>query len=135
MTEIIANMDDARLRTRIVNAIASKRGTWRIDVTRYRRRRSDRQNRYYWPCCVQPFGGFLRDQGEGVTDIEAHEMLKAKFLRKTVEVKGERVDITRSTTELDTAEFNEYLDKCAAWLADMFGFVMPAPADYHERDD
>ena len=134
MAEMIANMDDARLRSRIVNAIASKRGMWRIDVTRYRPRRSDRQNRFYWPCCVKPFGEFLREQGEAVTDQDAHAILKHKFLRKTVEAGGERVDITRSTTDLDTAEFNEYLDACAAWLADMFGFAMPDPADYHERD-
>jgi hypothetical protein len=136
MPEIIVNMDDAAKRTRIANRINDLRGMYRIEVTRYRRRRSDRQNRFYWPCMVKPFGDFLREQGEGVTDLEAHEILKSRFLRKTITdpKTGTMMDYTRSTTELDTAEFNAYLDMCSAWLANMFGFIMPDPADYHERD-
>ena len=131
---MIANLDDAKLRSKIVNSINSKRGMWRIAVTRYRPRRSDRQNRYYWPCFVQPLGEFLRDQGEPYTDNQAHAILKQMFLRQTVEINGERVDITRSTADLDTAEFNAYLDQCAAWLADSLGIIVPDPQDYYEPE-
>ena len=132
MPELIADLNDARKRTAIARRINDLRGVYRIEVTRYRPRRSDRQNAYYWPCMVHPFGSFLRDQGEEYTDQQAHELLKAKFLRKTVEIKGERLDVVGSTTELDTSQFNEYLDKVAAWLADMFDIIVPEPSEYRE---
>jgi hypothetical protein len=132
MPELIADLNDARKRTAIARRINDLRGVYRIEVTRYRPRRSDRQNRYMWPCMVQPFAQFLRDQGEEYTDQQAHELLKAKFLRKTVEIKGERLDVVGSTTELDTSQFNEYLDKVAAWLADMFDIIVPEPSEYRE---
>ena len=133
MPELVANLDDAVVRNKIASRIVQLRGMYRIEVTRYRPRRSDRQNRYYWPVFVKSFAELLRDQGESVTDGEAHEYLKHKFLRKTITAGGERQDITRSTTDLTTAEFNIYLDQCAAWLTDMFGIVLPAPGEYREK--
>jgi hypothetical protein len=105
-------------------------GPHRVEIVRYRARRTDTQNRYYWPCVVQPFADFLRGQGETITDEQAHDLMKAKFLTVTVtnsgtgEVIGERV---RSTTELNVDEFSEYLEKVIAWLADMFGIECPIP--------
>jgi hypothetical protein len=105
-------------------------GPHRVEIVKYRARRTDTQNRYYWPCVVQPFADFLRGQGETITDEQAHDLMKAKFLTVTVtnsgtgEVIGDRV---RSTTELNVEEFSEYLEKCIAWLADMFGIECPIP--------
>lgn len=112
-------------------------GEWRFTVCRYRKRRSDRQNRYYWPVFVGSFARFLRDQGENVTDLEAHEMLKHRHLKTTKVCKstGEAFDYVRSTTELTTAEFNEYLDRCAVFLAEYCGIVLPDPSDYHEKPE
>lgn len=135
MPELIIDMDDAVRRTQILNTLRALRGPWRLVWKRYRPRRSDRQNRYYWPCFVQPFAQYLRDQGEHLTELEAHEMLKHKFLRRSVEANGEHMEYTPSTTELDTGEFNAYLDACAAWLADFFGIVVPEPNEYRETTD
>lgn len=134
MGVLIADMSDGRLRGRIVRRIGELRGLYRVEVVRYRPRRSDRQNRYLWPCFVEPFGEFLRAQGEDLTDLEAHGLMKSKFLRKTVEVGGERMDVVRSTTDLDTAEFNRYLDQLASWLAEMFDIQVPEPRVYREVD-
>lgn len=137
MPETIVNMSDAKMKSRVLNRMRLLRGKYRIEVTKYRPRRSDRQNRYYWPCFVAPFAEFLRDQGEHVTDEEAHEILKHKFLRKTTiaPTTGEELEYVRpTTTTLTTSEFNEYLDRCAHWLADMFGIEIPDSTDYHERE-
>jgi hypothetical protein len=50
-----------------------------------------------------------------VSAEEAHEFLKAKFLvrRITNHETGEALERVASTTELDTAQFNEYLDNVA----------------------
>lgn len=134
MPEAIIDMSNARESSQFLNGLRRLRGKHRFEFVRYRPRRSDRQNKYYWPCFVVPFADFLRDQGEQVTDLQAHELLKHKFLRQTVVDKrtGEAMDYTRSTTELDTAEFNRFLDDCAAWLADMFGIIVPEPDAYRE---
>lgn len=66
--------------------------------------RSENQNRYYWL--------YLRviASETGYTDGELHSMFKGKFLTKEIkEVMGQKVRITRSTTELTKSEFAEYI--------------------------
>lgn len=128
MPEMIANMSDDALKARIINRIRQLEGRHRIDVTKYRPRRSDRQNRYYWPCIVKPFGDALREAGNDYTNHQAHEILKHKFLRRENinMATGEVLAFTESTANLDTSEFNEYLDRCAAWLAGL-GIEVPDP--------
>ena len=122
---------------RAIRIMQGMRGVRRISIMQFRPRRSDRQNRYYWPCFVNELGKYLREQGQPITDEEAHELLKVKFLRRPVyspstgELLGYAI---RSTTDLTTAEFNSYLDHCAAWLLDMFGIVVPDPSEYHEKE-
>ena len=59
------------------------------------------------------------------------------FLRESVaskstgEVFYERI---KSTTELNTEEFNRYLDQIGAWLFHNLGWPMPDPAEYHEKN-
>ena len=129
-------MSDPKKSTEFLNHVRRLKGVYRFDIRKYRPRRTDRQNSFYWPCFVHPFGQFLREQGQPVTDDEAHEILKHKFLKREVvdESTGEVMTFTGSTTKLDTKEFNEYLDNVAAWLHDFFGVVMPDPTDYHEQD-
>lgn len=112
-------------------------GTWRIQFTQYRPRRTDRQNRYYWPCFVSPFGDFLRKcdfeiAGSLITDLQAHGILKHKFLRQTLRspLTGEPWDVTLGTSALDVTQFNTYLDRCAAYLLTEFDIVVPEPRMY-----
>ncbi len=135
MHEHIIDLNNISQRSTFIELLRQLRGMYRITVVQYRPRRSDRQNRYYWPCFVASFGQFLRDQGESITDLQAHEMLKHKFLRRTfIDTNREPHDYTQSTGDLNTSEFNEYLDNCAAWLADTFGIVVPNADEYREQD-
>jgi hypothetical protein len=132
MNEYIVDMSDPHAKAVVLAALRGLQGRHRIEVKRYRARRTDAQNRLLWAAINAPFGDFLREQGESYTDEDAHCLLKQKFLRETIvnkdtgEVIGERL---RSTTELNTAEFSEYVEKCAAYLADMFGVVVHLPGD------
>lgn len=119
-------------------------GVHRVEIVRHRPRRSDRQNRWYHPCFVAVFGDYLRGQGFSVgddaheiTDDEVHMMFRMKFLTQSVFGARDGLhlgDFPRSTTELSTVEFNEYLDKIAAWLA-TFGIVVPEPGVCHEAEE
>lgn len=130
MDEQIVDFSQPRERAMFVSAINRLTGKHRITIVAYRKRRSDQQNKYYWPCFVAPFAQFLRDQGQDVTDLEAHEILKFKFLRKTAfnHDTGEAFDYTRGSSTISTLEFYDYLERVAAWLADSFDIVVPEAA-------
>lgn len=115
----------------IRSTLMSGKGSIRIEIMEHRPRRSDRQNRMYWPCIVEPFSDFLCEQGQFTTPEEAHELIKAKFLKKTKvnPVTGEQFEFAGSTTELNTREFSEFVEHSAFWLHDMFGIKTPSPDD------
>lgn len=135
MTEQIFNLDDPREKRMLLETIRVLAGTFRFSWCRHRKRRSDRQNRYYWPCFVQPFADYMREQDGNYTAEMAHETFKLMFLATTIIDKktGHRLTHVRSTTELNTLEFNEYLDNVAKLLADDFGFVVADPDLYREK--
>ena len=136
MTDLVVDFDDEAERKHLWEALRGLRGKNRITVKKYRPRRTDRQNRYYWPAFVHPFGQFLRDQGEEITDDDAHEILKMKFLRIVVQdAKAGPLECGRSTTALDVDEFNEYLDRCSHFLNEMFGIVTPEPEVYRTKQE
>lgn len=136
---IIDDLSNARVKARLIAAIGGMQGTWRVEMCRYRPRRTDRQNRYYWPCFVKPFADYLVEQGNEFDDAEdsAHEILKREFLSSTVTDRksGQVFTFQRSTTKLTTVEFNAYLDRCARMLAEECGIVVPEPNVFHEPPD
>lgn len=118
MKDRIVNLDNEREKNMLLQHVRSLRGMHRVSVKQYRPKRSDRQNRFYHPCIVAPFAEWAREQGNEITDEEAHEFLKAKFLTvEVVDKNGEIIGTTvRSTTSLDVKEFAEYVDKCIRFL-------------------
>ena len=135
MIDIVIDFSDDAERQMLWPKLRGLRGKNRITIQKYRKRRTDRQNRFYWPCFVHPLGEFLREQGEDLTDEDAHEILKLKFLRVVDnDDRAGELQCTRSTTKLDVAEFNDYLDRCAMWLNEMFGIIVPDPSIYHFKE-
>lgn len=135
MTDLIINMDEPRERAMIIDKVRNlSGGMFRFMIGKYRKRRTDRQNRFYWPAFVAPFADFMRSHGHAISDDDAHEILKYQFLRRSIiDRSGELMEYTRSTTSLDTQEFNQYLDQCAAFLANYAGIIVPEPDVYRER--
>jgi hypothetical protein len=136
MPERVINFDEPQERAKVAAGVQRLRGRWRITLVRYRPRRTDRQNRYYWPCFVIPFAEWLTEEwGEPHTPDDAHIEFKKLFLSKTMTNRhtGEVKVMLRSTTKLTTSEFNEYLDRCADHLAQFCGIVVPSPSEYHEQ--
>jgi ribosomal protein L39E len=80
---------------------------YRVELKEDRDNRSNNQNRYYWAVVIKT----LSDE-TGFTPEEMHEVLKRKFLKyNKVLPNGEQVGITMSTTDLDTKEFEEYMEQ------------------------
>jgi hypothetical protein len=99
-----------------------------VIVRRPRRSRTDQQNRWYWACVVG-----IPAEHFGYTVDEMHESFKYLFLRRPEEP-GKPVTM-RSTTDLSTKGFTEYVEKCRQWCAEQ-NIVIPDPdqVDYEEKE-
>lgn len=69
-------------------------------------KRTNQQNRYYWSMILP-----MVAQETGEDDVEKlHEYFKSKYLTTGIHVVlGERVRMTKSTTELSVEEFSKYI--------------------------
>jgi hypothetical protein len=94
-----------------------------ISVSKKRNPRSSNQNRYY-------FGIVLRQLSDetGNTVDEMHEIMKQKFLliEKCV-FNDEIYEITQSTTKLNTAEMEVYLEKIRRFASMELNIVILLP--------
>jgi hypothetical protein len=89
--------------------------------------RSDQQNKYYWGCVVQILSDEL-----GYTQEEVHEIIKDKFLCVRVPLKNPKGLeifgwIKKSTTSLDTKEWEEFMTKIREWASQVLGIWIPEP--------
>ena len=88
-------------------------------IRRRRRARSTRQCRYYWGVVVA-----MLAEACGYTPDELHDGLKWKFLRHQAE---SALPTVRSTTDLTTTEFEEFLETVRAWAATDLNVHIPLP--------
>jgi len=90
--------------------------------------RSDPQNKYYWGCVVETISNEI-----GYTRTEVHEMLKYKFLTSMEVIKNKRTGISylipkeKSTTCLDTKEFEKFLTETREWASMVLNIFIPEP--------
>ena len=102
-----------------------KDGEYRIEICKWRNKRSDLQNKYYWGGVIPILSEELGY--ENYEKEELHEILKAKFLKDFKNVGKERIDYSKSTTLLSTKEFMEYVDKIIRWAAQELNIYIPDP--------
>jgi len=98
-----------------------KDGQYIISVKKQNKERSTNQNAYYFGVVVAMIAKEI-----GYTPSETHEALKHKFLI----YEGDLLKI-KSTTELSTIEFEEFLTKVRVFSAEYLNIYIPLP---HETD-
>jgi hypothetical protein len=86
------------------------------------KQRSNNQNAYYWGVVVKMIADEIGEDTETV-----HELLKDKFNRSEIIIKGNPETVSKSTTELSTEEFNQYIEKIQIWAANFLGITIPDP--------
>lgn len=102
----------------------------------FRKDRSNNQNSYYWGVIVH-----LLSEHTGFGTDEMHEILKHKFLRRTIWVPTkhgtkEQSVIAESTAKLTTKQFEEYTSNIRQWASQDLGVFLPEPneVDYASTD-
>lgn len=101
-------------------------------IKKKKRMRSNGQNRYYWAIVVPNVLLGLRDAGfnEIRTKDDAHDIIKVKFLRYDIQnIMGEHIESFKSTSELSTQEFADFIAEVQIWGAEFLNISIPSPND------
>ena len=110
------NTMETYLRTREGKAVAVK-------FSRPTSTRSLSQNSYYWGVILTYIA-----ESTGHTTEEIHVALKQLFLpRQFVKLGSKEIETTKSTTDLDTLEFENYLERVRVWANTELGITIPLP--------
>lgn len=94
------------------------------------KKRSNPQNNFYWGVCIVIIKQALRETGNILNENEIHDLLRLKFLKHTILIKeetGEYVERMKSTTELTTTEFMEYILSIQQFASEYFDVIIPNP--------
>lgn len=127
----IFNTRDPNQYARLVRHISTlPPDLYRIEITRIRDQRSGSQNAYYW-AVVLPHVAIAMRETSGEQEIDSydvHEFFKGRLLTRHIVDRetGESIGVvTRSTAELTTEEFADYLNKIILWAAEYCNHEVP----------
>ncbi len=99
------------------------------------KQRSLPQNSFYHGVVVPMVYAGLKDAGFTVRhEDDAHDIMKRLFLTVREEKNGLAVERVRSTTELSTTEFIEYIQMIQVWAMDYLNVSIPNPGEQTEID-
>lgn len=134
--EFSGQVNDGHLPAGVRNAIAgllrqSEGKRIVVSVREWRKKRSLKQNRFYWDVIVGAVVDMHRDFGQVISKDEAHEFLQREVLKRTRTIRGldgRAHTVTLSSTELTTAEWEQNNEIIRAWAAG-FGYVIPLPGE------
>lgn len=103
-------------------------GEVEVTIGKPRKQRTLPENSYYWAVPIK-----LISEHTGYTEDKIHNVLKELFLKKHIDIatsKGQKpFYIVRSTTELSTVEFEEYMSKIREWSSIELGVYIPDPSE------
>jgi hypothetical protein len=132
--EIRTNVQNGNLkrnRNLILEALNSFEGQdITITLQKSKKRRSNPQNSFYHGVCVVIMQQCLKDAGYLMTLEQTHEMLKLRFLKESIlvnEQTAEYIERIKSTTELSTIEFMEYILDIQKFAIEYFNTEIPDP--------
>lgn len=134
---ILVNLSDPSVKRQMMAEIGRLTGLYEYYLKPRKRTRSLDQNAYYWAAVVQPFTDWLRETyGDSQVDKEqAHEMLKVKILGlQERQIEGETISLIPRSRTLTVEEFGEYIEKCAAWLAEFCEIIVVPSEMFHEGE-
>ena len=119
----------------LAEAIASFEGKEiEISIRKAKKIRSNPQNSFYWGVVVPIVKSGLDGNGIKATTEQTHELLKLRFLKSDLvnEATGEAWQTVKSTTELTTSEFMDYLAEITQFSAEFLGVQIPDPNEQTE---
>ena len=122
--DYILDTESTDSKKRLYDILKSLTGKKLIKIEKYSKKRSNPQNRYYHGVVLK-----YLSETTGYSTDEMHEVCKLKFLPydRANRVTGEIQTFGRSTKELNTAEYEEYLEKIRVWAINYLDCLIPLP--------
>lgn len=102
-----------------------------------RKVRSSEQNRFYWGIVLPLIHAMFTDAGNVVSKEDVHQYLKlhvGRLVKDIHDTEGESKPIARSSTNLTTKEWEDWLTNIRAWAAPL-GVQVPLPNELTYVDD
>lgn len=100
-----------------------------LEIKAVKEQRSLSQNQYYWAVVVAMFS-----EQTGYTKQEAHQQLSWNFLSYWKTSKNDiNKQFVKSTTELNTSDFERYLEECRIFIWHEFQIKVPLPNELTEE--
>ena len=123
MIDIVCDFDKEPDKLRLYNVLKGLKGKSVIQIKKWRKKRSVNQNAYLHGVVYRYVGDEI-----GLTAAEAHQTMTAHFLsyEKTLP-NGTVAKFVKSTTDLDTMEFEEYLEQIRTFMLEQFSCLIPLP--------
>jgi hypothetical protein len=127
----VINGNLKRNRNLIINALETFEGQEVIlTIQKAKKRRSNPQNSFYHGVVIPIMQQCLKDAGYLMTNESVHDMLKLRFLKESILVNentGEYIERIKSTTELTTTQFAEYILDIQKFAVEYFNVQIPNP--------
>lgn len=122
--DLVINFDTTDGKQKLIDVLRNLKGTKLIKIEKYSKKRSNPQNRYYWGVVLKYLSEIT-----GFSVSEMHDVLKAKFLpyERANRVTSEVVQFGRSTTELNTLQYEEFLEQVRIWALNELDCLIPLP--------
>lgn len=109
---------------KITDFVEGKNDWFVVEIQKSKQVRSLPQNKYYWGVIVK-----VVSQHTGYTSEETHQELARMFL--SYENSGKL--FVRSTTKLNTLEFEKYAESCRDWAKKEMDVYIPLPNEITEE--
>jgi hypothetical protein len=127
----VINGNIKRNRNLILNALEKFEGQEVIlTIQKAKKSRSNPQNSFYHGVVIPIMQQALKDAGYLMTNESVHDMLKLRFLKESIlvnEESGEYIERIKSTTELTTTQFAEYILDIQKFAVEYFNVQIPDP--------
>lgn len=105
-------------------------GNYSMTIRREHKHRTFPQNKllWMWLACI------LKEHGNEVTEelkTDLYNQYCKKFLSYTSFLFGKAEECNRTSSQLNTKEFGEFLDRIQADAASEYGIILPSPQDQY----
>lgn len=102
----------------------------KVTVAKWKKKRSDSANAYYWGVVIAQILKVFVDAGNNMDGLDLHRYLKrevGKLSSYATLPSGEVIEIEGGTKKMSTAEFMDYLEKCRFWALETLELNIDIP--------
>lgn len=128
--KIQINFDEMQDKRKLYDTLKSLHGKYEIAFKKVRDNRSLSQNNYYWGVVLPYALEAVNNEGNEWNLDDLHDFFKSEFLKDfkviIIDNLARQTKTVKSTSELNTKEFTDYIDRIVRWCAEQFGAEIPS---------